>query len=354
MFGVAALAALGIGAVLRQVSDARVDPTPSPSTRTSELQTILIGVTHDEAGTQSMTSAVLAVTDPVDPGYGRLLVLDPELAVVVPPESEVPLRLAFSVGGASGVADAVENEVGLRVDEVVMVSELALAQSILHGGKITVEIPLPVIEDGEQVSPPGPARMDASEAVAYLAALFDVSTRSEALSHQVAFWETYLGLGDTRLVAGFDASEGAIPTSAAAGLIRLASASAKVASVATFDGDPVILDRLALADQVQDLVGAWVSSTPPASRQGISVEGPSSRLPGVLSAVVAEGIEVISVKDGAASSGTIIETDDETLGAVLQAALGEGTVRAAENLPLGVAARVSLGPTPTTEGTPSQ
>lgn len=354
LFGVAALVALSVGAVLRQVSDAGRRPSPAPSAMTSELETMLIGITHEEAGTSSMISAVIAVTDPVDPAGGRLLVLDPELAVVVPPEAEVPLRLAFSIGGASGVADAVTNELGMRVDEVVMVSEVALVQSILDGGSITIQVPLPIIEDGEQVDAAGPTRMRAAEAVAYLAALFDVSTRAEVTAHQVAFWEAYLSAGSARLVSGFDAAEGAVPTNAAATLLRLASEDPTVQGVATLDRDPVILDRLAWADQTVGLTGAWVSAMPPASRPGVELRGPSERLPGVLSVLVSEGFEVISLGTTPPAAGTLIETDDESLGALLQGALGEGTVRPAENLPLGVAATVSLGPIPRTEGTPSQ
>lgn len=353
---VAAVVALAGGALVRQVSDrAAVPPSPSPSLSASRLETTVIGVTHEEAGTLTLTSIVLTLSDPLDPAFAEILVIDPALQVLVPPSGRIPLSLAFDEGGASGVGDGLQNAFGLRVDQVLVVSEVAIAETILVGGTIQIEIPTPVREDGEVVTSAGPAVMTASEAVAYLAALFDVSTRSELLAHQEAFWEAFLDLGPARLKRGFDASDGMFPPPAAAAVMRAASAEGRrVRPIAMLEEEPPKIDRPSYSELMSDFAGAWVSAAPPTSRPQVVVVGEAARLAGAMSALTAAGIEVAVLDVGPRVAGTLIETDDAVLGALIIEALGEGSVREGANLPPGTSARILLGPPPPIEGETTQ
>lgn len=347
----AAILAVAGGASLRSFNDR--DPIPEPSKDTVRLSTTFIGVTHAESVGETLVSGILVASDPLSPATVVVQGLDPELTVVVAPEGPVTLRLAFARGGADGVRDAVQNLLGLRVDEIAMVDEVSLAQSLPSAG-FTIDVPFPVLEDGELVTPAGPVVMASTEAVAYLSGLFDVTSRSQAVDHQLAFWRAVVGLGAETLSALPDAVPG-FPSTVAAALVRIANAhGAEMSAVPLLEvAGSVSLDRVSYEPLAVHVRGAWLSPLGPTLRPQIVLSGVSDRLAGVLSLLIEAGIEIVEVGVASAPAGTVVETVDLALGQQLLDALGEGTVRPPTNLPPSVVASIVLGPSLTPQGAPS-
>lgn len=349
-FAFAAVLALAAGAGVRMLGDATELPDPDATSASAVLHATLLGVTHAELAGDTLVSSLVVLTDPLEPATAFVFGLDPELGVIVAPDGAMTLRLGFARGGADGVGDAVENLLGLRIDEVAIVSEVSLVDAIPAAG-LMISVPSDVREEGEVVTPAGTSTMRPTEAVAYLSGLFEVESRAEALRHQMAFWDALAGLGSDAITA-IPARTPSFPTAVAATLARIAGArdAAFIPLPLQESSLGVAIDRLLYRAIAAEVPGAWTSASGPTQRPTVRLEGTSSRLAGAMTLLLGSGLEIVALEPTGGDVTTVVSTNDATLGGRIVDALGEGIVRPTTNLPPNVLAAITLGPSPTPQG----
>lgn len=335
------VAALGGGLALGVLRSDEPAPAGSPTaTTTSEPilsphRATLLSVASADSS-RVLAIPPLLIAEPVDGGDSRALLLDSALRGIGP-AGEVPLRQHASGFGPEGLAGAIRNELGLRIDVTAEITEVQLATILEAVGPLEIPLAAAIREGGETVYEAGEQQMDAAELVTFLAFPFaddaiDAPTRLAMLS---AAWEaiaTAPGTGRAVRTAG-------LPADATEALRALSTVTAVEPIPVTELDEAVILDRVAYDTISPRLEPIWLAGVPPAERPVVDISGRGLVEPLLL--LISDGIRIARITDTAVKR-TSIETDDAELGRRLRQLLdADGFDAPGDPLRTGLDARIA-------------
>lgn len=345
LLGVLAIGAVGAGLGTGLVMDRAVEPEPSPSPSATPTETIVIPqevtmltVSSTFDGQTVLSSAPLLVSVPVGlPGDTTVLVTDPRLRAVGP-AGDAPLREHVAGFGPQGLAGALRNELGLRIDSVAGTTESDLVSFLEQFGPIGIDLEYPIVEGGETVYPAGPQMMEAAELVTFLAFPFDAPDIDDVkrMSLVTSAWEGISSL--PRLIPR--ARNSRLPSEVRDALRHIAGATFLPLEVTSTDRGPVV-NELGYDKQVDALEGAWLLDRDPAERPRVELRGRG--LVQTMLLLIADGIRIDALRS-ANQRRTVIETQDEELATRLRDLIGDAeAVEPEEPLIAGLDARVTIG-----------
>ena len=339
--GILAVAALGAGIMFGVVQDRSGTATPTPSASPSQdlvpLRTTVFSVASTADASRVLAIPPLLIAEPVTGGESTALMLDSAMHAVGP-AGEAPLRQHASGFGPEGLAGAIRNELGLRIDTAVEITEVDLAKILERVGSIEISVLLPIVEDGEEVYSAGFHQMDATELVTFLAFPFadpkiDETTRNAMIA---GAWKQIATAPATK-AAVRDAGLAADATEALRAFATLTSVTA--IPVQQLD-DGIVLDDLVYEAMTASLERIWLNELRPQDRPKVDLRGQTLVEPMLL--LIADGIRVARMTVEPVAE-LLIETDDQAFGARIEALLGGGTVEAPEEpLRTGLGARIAF------------
>lgn len=346
LLGLLGLVALGgglAGGILSdQAKQNAIDPSPSPSATQVlvPLDVTLLMVQSTFDGQPVLSTSPLLITKPISglSGETSVLLADPGLRVVGPAQ-DAPLREHAAAFGPEGLAGALRNELGLRVDSSVVVSESDLARFLKTFGPISVNVPHSIVEDGETIYEVGDHLMSATELVTFLVFPFDDPSIDTLIRDDLRAkaWQAIANL--PRMASKAESSNLAVPAKNALVSVSFASRFSPLATADTSRGP--VLDEIGYARQAAEFEGAWLGDVDPSDRPRVELQGRS--IVEAMLLLIADGFRVDSVRSHRQDQ-TEVETKDEVLGARIAELLGKGTViEPSEPLSGGLAARITIG-----------
>jgi hypothetical protein len=338
-----AVAAVGAGVAVGLLQDRGRSPGPDPSASPTETapevprRTTLLSVASTADASRVLAIPALLISEPTTGGDASVLVIDGAMRAIGP-AGAAPLRQHASGFGPEGLAGAIRNELGLRIDTAVEITEPQLADVLERTGRLDVTVAAPIEEDDTTIYEAGIHRMHATELVTFLAFPFDdpsiaATTRIAML---VEAWRA-IGTAPATDAAVRNAGLAADATSALDALARMASIEA--IPIREIEGR-IVLDELTYDATVPQHEAIWLSDAAPGSRPQVELRGQTLVEPMLL--LIADGIRIVRVKVEAVDA-LVIEADDLVFGARIVELLGGGTMEAPEEpLRTGLDARIAF------------
>lgn len=343
LVGVLGVGALGAGVAVGVLQDraapsAEPTPSPTPSIDVTPLRTTVFSVASTADTSRVLAIPPLLLAEPVTGGGESTALLLDSAMRAVGPAGEAPLRQHASGFGPEGLAGALRNELGLRIDTAAEITEVELAELLERLGTLDITIPVPIEEGEETVYEAGVHPMEPAELVTFLAFPFADDTIEERtkLAMLADAWLEIATAPAMRLAA----RDTQLASDAAEALRALATVTSIEPVPVTPLEDGIVLDTLAYRAMTPGLERIWLLGTDPEARPVIDLRGQALVEPMLL--LISDGIRIERMTVEAVP-GLVVETEDDELGRRIVRLLGDGEVQApGEPLRTGLDARITF------------
>ena len=161
------------------------EPEPDLAELPGEVQPTMAIVTRDGAGGQSSARHITVLAHDRSTGEGTVLFVPPSTVADVPGHGSFGVGEAFAFGDAALVGVTLENLLGIRIDEVVDLTEDQWAALLGHVGPYEIDVAsrlrAPEEEGGQLRFEAGPQVLDAERLAEYLVIRTDGESELDVL-----------------------------------------------------------------------------------------------------------------------------------------------------------------------------
>jgi hypothetical protein len=339
---VLAITAIGAGVGVRLAQNQQnepqvLEPSPSasPTIQAQPMRTTLLSVVSTAESSRAVAVSPIIIAEPLTGGAGFGLLADAAMQAVGP-AGQAPIRQHASGFGPAGLAGALRNELGIRIDESVEITEVQLAAVLEATGPIAIDVDVEILEKSEVVYEQGVHQMEASELVTFLAFPFeapgiDAEVRARMLADA---WQEIASASALSQAL----SDTTLAPDAASAMDALTSVEQMTSLPIRTAGDAVVLDPVAWRQLADALSSLWLTGVAPWDRPVVELRGQTLVEPLLL--LVADGIRVDRLQVEPVQQ-LRVQAASEVLASRLKALLGDkARVLAGTSLRNGLDARI--------------